>query len=137
MMRPIASRRRHERGFTLIELFTTMMILAILVGIALPNYKVSIINARETVLRENLNRMRDVLTQYYADKGEYPATLEVLVTEGYFRQLPIDPMTRQSDWEIVYEEQDAGASGKSPGVYDVKSSSTAVSPLNSIAYNQW
>jgi general secretion pathway protein G len=132
----LRSRRAGERGFTLIELFTVMMILAILVGIALPNYKVSIVHAKETVLRENLFQIRKLLDQYNADKAKYPSTLEELVTEGYFRDLPIDPITGQPDWQIEYEDSADVAPGQTPGVWDVHSSSSAAG-LNGKPYSEW
>jgi general secretion pathway protein G len=132
----LRSRRAGEGGFTLIELFTVMMILAILVGIALPNYKFSIVHAKETVLRENLFQIRKLLDQYNADKAKYPASLEELVTEGYFRELPIDPITGQSDWQIEYEDSTDVAPGQTPGVWDVHSNSTAAG-TNGKPYSEW
>ena len=46
------------------------------------------------VLRTNLFRMRDAIDQYYADKGKYPSSLDALVSEGYMRSIPEDPITK-------------------------------------------
>lgn len=127
---------RSSDGFTLIELITVVAIMGILVAIALPNYKVSIIQAKEAVLREDLYRFRDIIDQYYADKGKYPESLEALVSESYMRKVPVDPITNQADWEVVLSEPDPDNPDEQPGIYDVHSSSTQVS-LSGTPYSEW
>lgn len=125
-----------EGGFTLLEMITVVAIMSILVAIALPNYKVAIIQSKEAVLREDLYRFRDLIDQYYADKGRYPASLESLVTDGYMRKIPVDPMTNQANWEEVPAEPDPDNPEELPGVYDVHSASTATA-LDGSTYNEW
>ncbi|HVR69564.1 MAG TPA: prepilin-type N-terminal cleavage/methylation domain-containing protein [Vicinamibacteria bacterium] len=127
---------RTERGFTLLELITVIAVISILVGVALPNYRVAILQSREAVLKEDLYRLRDLLDQYYADKGKYPASIEALVEEGYLRKMPIDPMTGQADWEAVPAETDPDNPVEEPGVYDVRSASTLIS-MAGTPYNEW
>jgi general secretion pathway protein G len=133
---PVVRERAGEGAFTLLELITVVALVSILAAIALPQYKVAIIQAKEATLREDLYRFRDLIDQYQADKGKYPASLEALVQEGYLRRIPEDPITRVADWEAVFAEPDADKPGEVPGVFDVKSSSTLVS-LSGTPYNEW
>lgn len=128
--------RRKARGFTLIELITVVAILGILVGIALPNYRAAIIQAKEAVLKENLFRFRDVIDQYQADKGKYPGSLEALVTDGYVRTIPKDPITGGKDWTEIPADPDPDSPGESPGVFDVRSASEGTA-LDGTPYKEW
>lgn len=123
------------KGFTLLELIVVITIMGILVSIALPNYRNSVLQAREAVLRENLYRMRDLIDQYQSDKGKYPESLAALVSDGYLRSIPADPMS-SDPWVEVPPEPDS-SSGEAPtGVFDVKSSSGQVG-TNGVPYSEW
>ncbi len=135
MSEPRREPRPQPRGFTLIELLVVVSIIGILAAIALPNYKIAMTQAKEAVLKENLFRMRDLIDQYYADKGKYPAALDTLVEEGYLRQLPVDPMMGTKEWQAV-EAESEGDSTEQAGIYDVHSTSTANS-LSGTPYSEW
>jgi general secretion pathway protein G len=128
--------RRAAGGFTLIELVVVVSLISILAAIALPNFRIAIVQAREATLKENLFRMREVIDQFYVDKGQYPESLEALVEQGYLRQLPKDPLTGAADWQPVYAEPDPDRPTEPPGVYDVKSASDLPS-LGGTPYNEW
>jgi general secretion pathway protein G len=126
-----------ERGFTLIELMVVAAILIVLAGIGLAQYRNSVTRAREAVLSEDLFRMRDAMDQYYADKMQYPASLEALVSDGYMRRVPDDPFTMSATtWQTIPSEPDPTNPNAAPGINDVKSGSDATA-LNGTKYADW
>jgi general secretion pathway protein G len=125
-----------SKGFTLIELMVVLAIMGILITIAQPNLKKSIIRAREAVLREDLFQIRDAIDQYYADNGKYPSALADLInpqerTKSYLREIPKDPFTGANDWITVAPE-----GSEEGGVFDVHSASPLLA-LDDTAYNTW
>ena len=128
---------RAQGGFTLIELLIVVTLIVVLAGIGLATYSTSITRSKEAVLKEDLFRMRDAIDQYNADKGHYPADLPSLVTDGYMRQVPKDPLTQSSDtWQVIMSEIDAGNPTATPGVYEVKSGATGTA-LDGTSYSDW
>jgi general secretion pathway protein G len=132
-----ARRDRSDRGFTLIELLVVLSLIMILVSLAMNNYRNSILTAKEATLRSNLVRMRDAIDQYYADKGQYPASIQALVSDGYMRAIPLDTITNSTEtWTTVAAEPDPSKPTSDPGIYDVKSGSEALS-MNGTRYADW
>ena len=128
---------KNQRGFTLIELMVVLSLIVVLTTIGMVQYRNSQIFAKEAVLREDLFRMRDAIDQYYADKNQYPATIDALVSEGYLRKLPEDPFTKNStSWQTVPAEPDPNNPTAEPGVYDVKSGSDGTA-LDGSRYSDW
>jgi len=126
-----------QRGFTLIELMVVISLLVILASMGLVQYRNSITRTKEATLKEDLFRMRDAIDQYYADKNQYPSTLDSLVSDGYIRTVPKDPFTQsETTWQSVPAEPDPNNPVAEPGVYDVKSGSDATA-LDGSRYAEW
>ena len=137
-VRRFARRTKVERslGFTLLELMIVLSIIMIIMAIAVPRYNQTIVQARESVLRSNLNTLRNVIQQYTLDKQKAPQSLDDLVQAGYLRQIPVDPMTRQTDWEVVQEDMMLAVDQQDPGITDVHSASSGTAS-DGTAYNTW
>ena len=127
---------RRSRGFTLLELMIVIFIIMILVSIAMPVYNQTIVQARESVLRSNLATLRSVISQYTLDKQKAPQSLDDLVTAGYLRQIPPDPITRQPNWEVVQEDVMMAVDQQEPGITDVHSASSQTAG-DGTAYSTW
>ena len=124
-------------GFTMIELLIVISIIVVLASMGMTQYRNSVVRAREAVLKEDLFRMRDAIDQYYADRNKYPSSLDDLVSDGYMREVPIDPMTQSKDtWQPVNAEANVNDATAEPGIYDVKSGSDQ-SALDGTRYADW
>lgn len=135
---------RKQSGFTLLELIIVIAVIGILATIAMPALRQVPRRANEAVLKTNLRATRDVIDQYHGDRGTYPPSLEELVTKGYLRKLPVDPITRRNDtWVLVLEEIDPDAQPaeteqgeEGPGIIDIRSGSPLTS-LDGTPYADW
>jgi len=126
-----------KRGFTLLELMIVITIIAILAAIAIPMYQAVVLRSKEAVLKDNLHSIRSVIDQYTADKKKAPQSLQDLVDGGYFREIPIDPITDSRDtWEVVIDTSISSPEQTESGVNDVRSGSSAVS-TEGTPYNTW
>src|SRR5947207_14642453 len=98
-------------AFTLLELMIVISIIIILVSVALPQYQKTTMHARETMLRYDLDTMRKLIDQYSADKGKLPQSLDDLVSAGYMREVPKDPISDAKDWNVVAGDDPYGTDG--------------------------
>ena len=129
---------RRVAGFTLIELIIVISIMLILISIAAPIYRTSIIRSKEAVLRDDLFTLRSLIDQHTVDKQEAPQSLEDLVSAGYLRQIPVDPFTASREtWEVVFEEDVlSNPDQQAPGITDVRSGS-GLRSLTGEVYSSW
>lgn len=105
-------------GFTLIELLLVLTLIAMLAGLAVPVVSKSIQRSKEATLKEDLFVLRKTINDFYADHGSYPESLDDLVSQGYIRTIPVDPMTDSSDTWVV--ERATGEEGNG-GISDIRS----------------
>src|SRR6266567_5782505 len=122
-------------GFTLLELMIVISIIIILAAVALPQYHKTIMHARETVLKDDLHKMRELIDQYAADKGKLPQSLDDLISAGYMREVPKDPITDKKDWNVTTGDDPYSSEGGS-GITDVHSSAAETS-AEGTPYSDW
>lgn len=144
MVRRIQSGRKAGRpgglphaGFTFVELMVVITILVILISMAIPIYQKTILRAKESVLKSNLMSLRTTIDNYTYDKQKAPQALQDLVTEGYLREVPIDPMTGSNEtWKLIMEDATQSVDQSQPGIFDVRSGSDKMG-LDGTAYSEW
>ena len=123
------------RGFTFVELMVVITIIVILISMAIPIYSRSITRAKESVLKNNLFTLRTVIDNYTYDKQKAPQSLQDLVTDGYLREIPMDPITGSNQiWKTIMEDATQSVSQSEPGIFDVLSGSDKIG-LNGTPYS--
>jgi general secretion pathway protein G len=126
-----------QLGFTLIELIIVISIIAILLAVAVPMYNIHLRRAHEAALKQDLHTLRDAIDQYTQDKNKAPQSLQDLVSAGYLRLIPVDPMTGSADsWTTVQEDLITAVDQTQPGITDVHSGSEQTSG-DGTAYSSW
>ena len=132
-----AWRKVRRTGYTLIELIIVMAIVSVLLAIAVPIYQKSLLRTKETLLKNNIFTLRQVIDEYTFDKQKAPQSLQDLVSEGYLRAVPIDPITgSDQSWRIIMEDAVSMVNQTQPGIFDIRSGSDQKS-LEGTPYSQW
>ena len=100
-------------------------------------YWESIQRSKESVLKNNLFTLRTVIDEYTYDKQKAPQSLQDLVSDGYLRQVPIDPITGNADsWRLIMEDASNTVNQTMPGIFDVRSGADGTS-LEGTPYSEW
>ena len=126
-----------QDGFTILELMIVMTIIAILAAIAIPQYMQTLVRAKETVLLDNQRAINEVIDQYTADKKKAPQSLQDLVDAHYFREIPIDPITKMPDWVPKMDSGVSYTDQTESGIGNVCSASSGISSDGQTPYNSW
>jgi len=152
-----------ESGYTFIELLVVSAIVLILAAAAMPLAKVTATRQREAELRRALREMRTAIDKFKdaADLGQispleikagsegYPQDLEMLVKGvsaandvtgrkiRFLRRVPIDPMTRSTEWGLrSYQDEPNATSWGGQNVFDVHTTSNGTG-LDGTKYKDW
>jgi len=126
-----------ERGFTLLEMMIVIAIVLILATIGAGRYEQAVVRARESTLRSDLLTVRKAIQDYTQDKEAGPQSLDDLVSAGYLREVPKDPMTQAKDWQTDNDELMLSPEQTTSGISDVHSASNQVSPIDGTPYSSW
>lgn len=129
--------RCSNAGFTLIELLIVMFIISVLATMAIPIFTRNVLAAKEAVLREDLQVMRTAIGSYTVDEQKAPQSLEDMVSAGYLKAIPVDPLTGRSDtWETSMSDTLSTTDQTAGGIDDVHSGAQRTA-LDGSSYNTW
>ncbi|TAN20502.1 MAG: prepilin-type N-terminal cleavage/methylation domain-containing protein [Acidobacteria bacterium] len=129
--------QRRSLGFTLIELIMVIAIIGILLAMAVPNYRTTVRASQEAVLRDDLFQLRSLINQYTLDKQQAPQALDDLVSAGYLRAVPVDPMTHSASTWVTESSADVMSPFQTQGgIVDVHSGASGAG-LDGTAYSSW
>ena len=125
-----------NRGFTLIEIMVVISIMLILLSVAMPIYSHSLTREREHNLRQNLNTLNRVITQYTLDKQAAPKSLEDLVQAKYIKAIPEDITGSTDTWQVEEDESIMSLEQTEPGITGVHSGSNQTAS-DGTTYSSW
>lgn len=154
------SRRRNQRGLTLVELIVAFTIMTLLTALALPLARFKVRREKEKELRYSLREIRTAIDKYKdaCDANKipqkmgtdcYPESLDQLV-EGvkmandangkkikFLRRMPRDPFTGSTDWGMRSTQDDPTSTGwGGQNVFDVYTKSMEKAPDGTM-YSEW
>jgi general secretion pathway protein G len=102
-----------------------------------PAYQKALVRTKESLLKNNLFTLRTVIDEYTFDKKKAPQTLQDLVSEGYLRDVPLDPITgNNQSWRTIMEDAVSMVDQTQPGIFDVRSGAQGKS-LEGTLYSDW
>ena len=114
-----------------------MIIIGVLAAFAVPSFTRNVQAAKEAVLREDLQVMRTAIGSYTVDKQKAPQSLEDLVSSGYLKAIPKDPITGRTDsWMTSQSDTLSTVDQTDSGIDDVHSGAQQAA-TDGTTYNTW
>ena len=93
--------------------------------------------AKEADLKKALFQLREAIDKFYVREQHYPRTLRDLVTQGFLKEIPIDPFTdSRTSWRTMQSKRDPARPAVPTGIFDVNSASTRTA-ANGTRYSTW
>ncbi|MCM2314620.1 MAG: type II secretion system GspH family protein [Thermoanaerobaculia bacterium] len=150
-----------RNGFTIAELITVVAIIGLLATLVIPVARFGMKRQKEIELRDRIRKITTAIDKYHDYKvrgqlkdpgdvtqGEYPKKLEDLVEEielvdgrkvRLLRERDLtDPMTGKKEWATRSSTDDPESSfSDENNVFDVRSTSSAMSLDGKTRYNEW
>lgn len=118
----------------LLSVAAVLAFILLLVSYALNKHLAHQRRVNEVVLQQNLWAMRAGIDYFTKDKQRLPASLQELISAGYIREVPSDPLTQSSQtWVLKQSVPDPGAPR---GIVDVHSGARGVDS-NGKSYQQY
>jgi len=107
------TRKKREKGFTLVEIMVVVVIIGLLAGLVGPKIFNRLERAKVETAKSQMNSIKTTLATYRLDVGRYPDSLECLINqcgEGWDgpyldgEQIPLDPWKDNYNYDV----QDSG-----------------------------
>lgn len=86
-------RKSARKAFTLVEILIVVVILGILAAIVIPQFTDASDQANLSTQNSMVQTLQSQCELFRAQTGAYPADLAALVTAGYMRSIPTNPVT--------------------------------------------
>jgi general secretion pathway protein G len=106
-MKPIASKRRARRGFTLIELIIVMSLIAVLAGVLTPAVSSIMRSQARGATIQEMQLLAEAIQAYYRDTRQFPTAVTCLMSDTvpgwsgpYLSGTVDDPWSAQSGYVV-------------------------------------
>ncbi|MGM0606991.1 MAG: prepilin-type N-terminal cleavage/methylation domain-containing protein [Candidatus Muiribacteriota bacterium] len=134
----------NEKGFSLIELLVSLIIIAIIASVAFPVSRIGFVRELEGDLKYYLRSIRDGIDRYRDEEGSYPVSLKEMVDKYYIRRVPQEPFGKKwqyrnstgGDWEDFESYGDQYRAKTGDDIFDVRTSNNDLS-ITGEKYSSW